>query len=129
MLALGFPHAILLGILGGILEFVPVAGWMITAVTILTVGSLAHAHWIWMAVLLGLWRVAMDYVIAPRVMGDNLEIHPLIVIFAMMVGGVRGRDCWGLPVHTVSGGGEGDLAKIRPFGDERAGGARAFGGD
>ena len=90
MLALGFPHAILLGVLGGILEFIPIIGWMTSAVAFLTIGSLAHAHWIWMAVLLGLWRLMMDYFIAPRVVGENLEIHPLIVIFGMMVGGAVG---------------------------------------
>jgi len=90
MLALGFPHAIVLGVVGGILEFIPIIGWMTAAVTFLTIGSLAHAHWIWMAVLLGLWRLTMDYFIAPRVVGQNLEIHPLIVIFGMMVGGAVG---------------------------------------
>jgi len=90
MLALSFPHAVVLGVLGGILEFIPIIGWMTSAVTFLTIGSLAHAHWIWMAVLLGLWRLMMDYFIAPRVVGEDLEIHPLIIIFGMMVGGAVG---------------------------------------
>jgi len=90
MLALGFPHAIGLGVVGGILEFIPIIGWMASAVTFLTIGSLAHAHWIWMALLLGLWRLTMDYFIAPRVVGKNLEIHPLVVIFGMMIGGAVG---------------------------------------
>jgi predicted PurR-regulated permease PerM len=90
MLLLGFPHPVALGVLGGVLEFIPVVGWMVSAVTILTLGSLAHAHWIWMALLLGLWRMAMDYFISPRVVGENLEIHPLLVILAVMVGGSVG---------------------------------------
>jgi predicted PurR-regulated permease PerM len=90
MLALGFPHAILLAVLGGVLEFIPILGWMTSAVTFLAIGSLAHAHWIWMAALIALWRLTMDYFIAPRVVGENLEIHPLIVIFGMMVGGAVG---------------------------------------
>ncbi len=87
MLLLRFPHAIALGVLGGVLEFIPVAGWMISAAIIVAVGILTHGHWIWMAALLGIWRMAMDYFISPRVVGQNLEIHPLIVIFAVMVGG------------------------------------------
>jgi predicted PurR-regulated permease PerM len=43
-----------------------------------------------MAVLLGVWRLFMDYFISPRVVGENLEIHPLLVIFAVMVGGEIG---------------------------------------
>ena len=90
MLALGFPHAIALGLLGGILEFIPVAGWMISATTIISTGALTHSHWIWMAVLLGVWRMLMDYWIAPRVMGHELEMHPLLAIFTLMVGGAIG---------------------------------------
>jgi predicted PurR-regulated permease PerM len=90
MLLLGYSHAIALGVIGGILEFIPAAGWMITAAVIVTVGSLTHAHWIWMAVLLGIWRLVMDYFIAPRVMGNNLEVHPLLVLFAMTAGGAVG---------------------------------------
>jgi len=90
MLVLGFPHAIAFGLLGGILEFIPVAGWLISATTIISVGALTHSHWIWMAVLLGVWRMLMDYWVAPHVMGHELEIHPLLAIFTLMVGGAIG---------------------------------------
>ena len=90
MLLLGFPNAIALGILAGILEFIPVAGWMTAAATIVTAGVLTHSHWIWMLTLLGVWRISMDYGISPRVMGHELEIHPLLAIFTVMVGGAVG---------------------------------------
>jgi len=32
----------------------------------------------------------MDYGIAPRVMGHELEMHPLLAIFTLMVGGAIG---------------------------------------
>ena len=90
MLLLKFPHAIGLGVLGGVLEFIPAAGWMISAAVIIGLGILTHRSWIWMAMLLGIWRIVMDYLISPRVLGKNLEIHPLMVIFGMMVGGAIG---------------------------------------
>lgn len=90
MLVLGFPNALALGILAGILEFIPVAGWMTAAVTIVTAGVLTHSHWIWMLALLAVWRISMDYGIAPKVMGHELEIHPLLAIFTLMVGGAVG---------------------------------------
>ncbi|HXZ13499.1 MAG TPA: AI-2E family transporter [Candidatus Sulfotelmatobacter sp.] len=89
-LALGFPHWLALGVMAGVLEFIPVAGWMISAMTIVTIGALTHSHWIWMAALLGLWRMLMDYWISPRVVGHQLEIHPLLAIFTVMVGGAVG---------------------------------------
>ena len=90
MLILGFPHALALGVLAGILEFIPIAGWMIAATTIITFGFLSHCQWIWMAALLGVWRMLIDYWIAPRVMGHELEIHPLLAIFTLMAGGAVG---------------------------------------
>jgi predicted PurR-regulated permease PerM len=86
MLLLNFPHAIALGLVGGVLEFIPVAGWMISAAAIISVGVLTQSHWMWMAVLLGIWRVVQDYYASPRVLGHQLEIHPLLAIFAVMVG-------------------------------------------
>ncbi len=49
-----------------------------------------HAHWIWMLLLLVVWRLFMDYLIAPKVMGHELELHPLLAIFIMMIGGAVG---------------------------------------
>jgi predicted PurR-regulated permease PerM len=90
LLALGFPHWLALGPIAGMLEFIPIAGWIMAATTITTLGVVTHSHWIWMLALLGIWRVVMDYAISPRVMGHQLEIHPLLAIFTVMVGGAVG---------------------------------------
>ena len=90
MLILGFPYAIALGALGGVLEFLPAVGWVASAVAILSIGFLTHSHWIWMAVLIAVWRVVQDYVNSPRIMRDKLELRPLTVIIALMVGGQAG---------------------------------------
>jgi predicted PurR-regulated permease PerM len=90
MLVLGFPYAIALGVLGGALEFLPAVGWIVSAAAVLTIGFLAHAHWIWMALLLVLWRLVQDYVNSPRIMGNNLGLQPLTVLFALMLGGQLG---------------------------------------
>src|SRR5262249_39204720 len=60
MALLKFPYPLALGILGGALEFVPVAGWIIAAAAMLTAGWLAHANWILMAALILLWRVVQN---------------------------------------------------------------------
>ena len=90
MLLLGFPNAMALGLAAGMLEFVPIAGWILAAGMMLTAGVVTHSHWIWMLLLLVVWRMLMDYGIAPRVMGHELELHPLLAIFTMMVGGAVG---------------------------------------
>jgi predicted PurR-regulated permease PerM len=90
MLVLRFPYAIALGVLGGVLECLPAVGWITSAVAILAIGFLTHAHWIWMAGLLVVWRLVQDYVNSPRIMGNNLNLQPLTVVFALMVGGQVG---------------------------------------
>ena len=86
MLVLRFPYAIALGFLGGVLEFLPAVGWIVSGFAILMVGFLTHSHWIWMAGLVLAWRLVQNYVNSPRIMGESLELQPLTVIFALMVG-------------------------------------------
>src|SRR5208283_307502 len=52
-------------------------------------GAVNHAHW-WMILLLIVWRVAQNYFTYPRIMGRQLEIHPLAAIFAVLVGAAIG---------------------------------------
>jgi len=56
---------------------VAAVGWMASAAMILTIGFLTHSHWIWMAGLVVVWRVVLNYVISPHIMGKTLELHPL----------------------------------------------------
>lgn len=86
MLVLRFPHAIALGILGGLLEFIPVVGWTSTFAAVVGIGILNHTHWVWMAASLAIWRVIQDYFATPRIMGSHLKIHPLAAILAVLVG-------------------------------------------
>ena len=87
---LGFPYPLALGALGGALEFVPAFGWIAAAIAILVTGWAAHAHWIVMAVLIGVWRLVQNFVNSPRVMGEHLQMNPMLVLFAMMAGGQLG---------------------------------------
>lgn len=90
LLVLRFPYALPMGIVGGVLEFLPAVGWIASAALILTIGALVHAHWIWMAALIVFWRVVQDYVSSPRIMGRNLQLPPFVVLVALMIGGQVG---------------------------------------
>jgi predicted PurR-regulated permease PerM len=86
LLAVRCPHAVALALLGGFLEFIPVAGWLTTFAAVVSVAIVSHSHWVWIAVLFALWRVLQDYLLCPRIMGRHLRIHPLAAIFAILVG-------------------------------------------
>jgi predicted PurR-regulated permease PerM len=82
------PYALVLGTLGGLLEFIPVIGPLVAGLTILAVGLLlGFPHWLALIVFLGIWRLIQDYVTSPRIMGQSMELHPLAAIFGVMAGG------------------------------------------
>ena len=51
---------------------------------------LGYPHIGWLFFVLGLWRVIQDYLSAPRIMGKQLEINPLVTIFGVLAGGEIG---------------------------------------
>jgi predicted PurR-regulated permease PerM len=82
------PYALVLGTLGGVLEFVPVIGPLAAALVIVSVALLlSYKHWLILIVFLGIWRLIQDYVSSPRIMGESMELHPLAAIFGVMAGG------------------------------------------
>jgi predicted PurR-regulated permease PerM len=46
-----------------------------------------HTHWVVVLAFLILWRGIQDYVTSPYLMGRGLQLHPLAVIFGVLVGG------------------------------------------
>src|SRR5260370_1420340 len=53
----------------------------------LRVAEAAKQAWLWLIVVLGIWRLIQDYVSSPRIMGHSMELHPLAAIFGVMAGG------------------------------------------
>ena len=82
------PYALVLGTIGGLLEFIPVVGPLAGAATIIVVALLlGYKHWLVLIIFLGIWRLLQDYVSSPRIMGRSMELHPLAAIFGVMAGG------------------------------------------
>ena len=85
---MGVQYALVLGTIGGVLEFVPVVGPLVGALTIITVALLmSYKHWLVLVIFLVVWRLVQDYVSSPRIMGESMELHPLAAIFGVMAGG------------------------------------------
>lgn len=88
---LRLPYSFALSSIAGILEFIPVVGPAAAVVVVLGVSFLAgYNHLVIVIIFLGCWRIIQDYVISPQLMKSNLKMHPLAVIFAVLVGGELG---------------------------------------
>ena len=85
---IGFPSPLVLGLIAGMLEFVPLVGPLVVAILV-TLLALLHSG-IGMAfvvlLFLGVLRVVQDYVIYPRIIGQGIHLHPLAVILAILAG-------------------------------------------
>lgn len=85
--ALGVPYAVLLGVLAGALEFIPLVGPLLVALAAAIVGALhAPILAVWALTFLGLVRIVQDYVVFPRLMRRGVRLHPLAVIVAVLAG-------------------------------------------
>jgi hypothetical protein len=62
-----------LGILGGLLEFIPVVGWTSTFAAVVGVGIFNHSHWVWMAALLGILESDSGLFCHSEDLGKSLE--------------------------------------------------------
>ena len=86
--AMRVPYAIALGPAAGAAEFIPVAGPVVGGLVIVAVAFMAgYNHMLWLVLFLLIWRGIQDYVSSPRIMGQTLELHPLIVLFGVFAGG------------------------------------------
>ena len=84
---IGVPYALVLGILAGFLEFIPLVGPLVVFVLAVVVSSFHSSNqamivFIFLAVL----RVIHDYVTYPRIIGQGIHLHPLAVILSILCG-------------------------------------------
>jgi predicted PurR-regulated permease PerM len=97
--AVQFPYSLVLGVISGMLEFVPFIGPAIAAVMLAGIGFFSgYPHWLLVLVFVGVWRLIQDYVNTPYFMGEGLELHPLAAIFGILVGG----EVFGIPGMFLS---------------------------
>jgi predicted PurR-regulated permease PerM len=77
-----------LGLIAGMLEFVPLVGPLAVAILAAFLALLHSGFGLAFVVLLflGVLRIVQDYVIYPRLIGHGIHLHPLAVILAILAG-------------------------------------------
>jgi predicted PurR-regulated permease PerM len=86
--ALGIPGSLVMGVLAGFFEFVPLVG-PVTIAILAALLAMFHAgpfNAFLVLLFLGVLRIVQDYVIYPRLIGQGIHLHPLAVIFAILAG-------------------------------------------
>jgi predicted PurR-regulated permease PerM len=87
---LHLPFAFLLALLTGLLELIPVIGPMLSAAIVGVLALTEHGFWavIAFAVYVTLFRLAIDRLFGPIILGRAVRIHPIVVMFAFLAGGL-----------------------------------------
>jgi predicted PurR-regulated permease PerM len=85
---IGLPSPLVLGLIAGFCEFVPLVGPLTVAILALVLALLHSGFGMAFVVLLflGVLRIVEDYVIYPRIIGTGIHLHPLAVILAILAG-------------------------------------------
>jgi len=85
---LGLPGSLVMGVLAGCFEFIPLVG-PVTIAALAALLALFHAgpfNAFLVLLFLGVLRIVQDYAIYPRLIGQGIHLHPLAVIFAILAG-------------------------------------------
>jgi len=105
----GLDFGLVIGLLAGLLSFVPFVGTIFGFVASLGLAFAQFSDWlpiglVFVVFLIG--QVLADYVLTPRLVGNRIGLHPVWVIFALLAGGALFGFVGvllGLPVAAVVG--------------------------
>jgi predicted PurR-regulated permease PerM len=86
----GLEMAVSIGLLAGLLSFVPYLGFAIAFImalllALLQFGSLSAIVPVLM--VFGIGQVIESYILTPYLVGDRIGLHPVVVIIALLAGG------------------------------------------
>ncbi|MDI6807846.1 MAG: AI-2E family transporter [Candidatus Eisenbacteria bacterium] len=84
---LGLPYSLLLGVTAGLMEAVPIVGF-ITTLILTCLAGLSHS--VGLAITGGILYIVanqvLGLVLTPRVMGRHMKLHPFLVLLSIMCG-------------------------------------------
>jgi predicted PurR-regulated permease PerM len=80
----------LIGMVAGLLSFVPYLGFITGFVAAIIASLVQHGDWTHLLMVIGVFVVGQlleGYVLVPRLVGEKIGLHPVAVIFAVLAGG------------------------------------------
>lgn len=88
--AVGLDIGPLIGMIAGLISFVPYLGGIIGVLMGVIATAVQHHDWLHVILVLVVFAVGHlleGYVLVPRLVGEKIGLHPLAVIFAVLAGG------------------------------------------
>ncbi len=85
---IGLKYALLLGILAGVFEFVPLLGPAAIGLIVVSTSALGEDPWraVYSLIFLVVLRAVHDYVTYPRIVRGGLHLHPVLIIISVLAG-------------------------------------------
>jgi predicted PurR-regulated permease PerM len=83
---IGVPFGVLLAVVAMALEFIPMIGPLTAAAIILLVTLVSGAHFWAVIIFIVAYRMFQDYFLSPHVMGQGVQLHPLLVLLGVFGG-------------------------------------------
>jgi len=83
---MGVPYSVLLALMASLFEFIPMIGPLTSGVLIVLVSVISGSHALPVLIFLLAYRVFQDYILSPHLMGQGVEVHPLLVLFGVFAG-------------------------------------------
>lgn len=86
----GIDLALLIGMISGLVSFVPYLGVFVGATISIVAALVQHGDWLHVAFVVAVFAVGQTlegFVLTPWLVGDRIGLHPVAVIFAIMAGG------------------------------------------
>jgi predicted PurR-regulated permease PerM len=80
----------LIGMVAGLLSFVPYLGFIIGFVAAIVAVLVQYGDWMHLLLVCGVFvlgQLLEGYVLVPKLVGDKIGLHPVAVIFAVLAGG------------------------------------------
>lgn len=87
---IGLKYALLIAILGGILIIIPYIGTGLTGLIAVALAYVQYEDWPHVAAVMGVFafvQVLESYFLTPKLVGQNVGLHPLWILFGMLAGG------------------------------------------
>ena len=87
---IGLDSAVAIGVIAGLLSFVPYLGIFTGIILALLSAIIQGQGWpllVEVLIVFGVGQLLSDFVLTPRLVGERIGLHPLLVIFAILAGG------------------------------------------